>query len=93
MKRILKKSWWVVLAIGIFSFIYLHGMQDKALLLKDLQARLQGLEREKLLAKQQNEELLMEIESQSDPAWIELRLMEELGMTPKGATKIYFDHQ
>ena len=92
MKANLKKSWWLILVIGVLSFVYFQGMHEKSLLLKELQGRLKGLEQEKLLAQQTQEELLMEIRSETDPAWIELRLMEELGMTPQGAVKIYFDN-
>lgn len=93
MKASLKKSWWVIVLVGAFSGLYFQGMREKALLLTDLETRLKGLEQEKLLAQQQKQELLMEIESHSDPAWIELRLMEELGMTPQGSVKVYFNHQ
>ena len=91
MGKSLKKAWWVVLFLGVFSFVYFHGMHEKEILLKDLQERLQGLEQDKMLAKARQEDLLMEIQSQTDPAWIELRLMEELGMTPEGSVKIYFN--
>ncbi len=91
MKASLKNSWWAILFAGVFSFVYFHGMHEKSLQLKELQGRLKGLEHDKLLAQQAQEELLMEIQSQTDPAWIELRLMEELGMTPQGAVKIYFN--
>ena len=93
MKAIFKKSWWAILFIGVLSFVYFQGMHEKSLLLHELQGRLKGLEQEKLLAQQTQDELLMEIHSQTDPAWIELRLMEEMGMTPQGAVKIYFNNQ
>ncbi len=93
MKAIFKKSWWAILFVGVLSFVYFQGMHEKSLLLKELQGRLKGLEQEKLLAQQTQEELLMEIQSQTDPAWIELQLMEELGMTPQGAVKVYFNNQ
>jgi hypothetical protein len=36
------------------------------------------------------EKLLLTINSQSDPAWIELVLFRELGLVPEGAAKVWF---
>lgn len=36
------------------------------------------------------EYLLRQINSQNDPAWIELVLKKELGLVPEGQQKIYF---
>jgi hypothetical protein len=52
--------------------------------LNDLQ-----VEKEELLL--QREELLLNIQSQSDSTWVELILMKRLGLVPEGKTKVYFD--
>lgn len=36
------------------------------------------------------EDLLREIASQNDPSWIELVLMDKLGLVPEGQTKVHF---
>jgi hypothetical protein len=38
----------------------------------------------------QNEYLTRQINSQSDPAWIEMVMKKELGLVPEGQVKIYF---
>lgn len=38
------------------------------------------------------ERLLLQINSQSDPEWIELTLMQGLGLVPEGQTKAYFSN-
>lgn len=34
---------------------------------------------------------MLEINSQSDPAWVELMLMKNLGLVPEGQIKVFFD--
>lgn len=41
-------------------------------------------------ALQNKEVLTQEINSQSDPSWIELTLMKKLGLVPEGQKKIFF---
>jgi hypothetical protein len=45
------------------------------------------------LAQAEHEKLLRHINSQSDPAWIELTLMKGLGLVPEGQTKVYFQKE
>jgi hypothetical protein len=45
---------------------------------------------EKRVASEKRTRLLMQIHSQSDPAWIELTLMRVLGTVPENQTKVYF---
>jgi len=37
------------------------------------------------------DDLLVQIESQSDPAWIEMLIKKKLGMVADGQTKVYFE--
>lgn len=48
------------------------------------------LEKEKNNALQLQEDLKMQINSQSDHAWIEMTLMKGLGLVPEGQTKVFF---
>ncbi len=84
------KSWWVILFMLICYMGYeqslCKGQYDYLLLekrLKELQ-----LEKKRELAIQ--EDLILQINSQSDPDWIELTLMRVLGLVPKNQTKVYF---
>jgi hypothetical protein len=48
------------------------------------------LKEQKEAAQSKQEQLKRNINSQSDPAWIELVLKRELGLTPEGQTKVLF---
>lgn len=37
------------------------------------------------------EELKLQVASQSDPSWVELSLIKALGLVPEGYTKIYYE--
>ena len=65
-------------------------MQKKGHIYAELKRRLQGLELEKQLVLQAREDFLLQIQSQSDPAWIQMTLMKGLGVVPEGQLKIYF---
>lgn len=94
-KRIFKeffvRSWWVWLFALLCYAIY-----DYATLRQDRrQKRLddQIAQREQVVTELylQHENLERRLQSQSDPAWIELVLMEQLGVVPEGQTKVYFE--
>ena len=88
--QVLVKSWWVYLFILFCYMLYEQGLRTRNRDFDKLSVQLEMLQKEKkeLLAKQ--EELLLQINSQSDPAWVELTLMKGLGLVPEGATKFYF---
>ncbi|MES2344782.1 MAG: hypothetical protein V4494_02435 [Chlamydiota bacterium] len=84
------RSWWtLLLCILSFSF-YTHAMQKKEGEYQLLQRHLDDLEVEKRVALEKREDLLLQISSQSDPAWIQLMLMKGLGLVPEGQQKVYF---
>ncbi len=86
-----KRNWWVFLFLGGSLLFYWHGMQKKEQVYCDLRKRLECLKREYDVSFAQRDELLLQISSQNDPAWIELILMKRLGLVPEGQTKIYFE--
>jgi hypothetical protein len=88
----LHRSWWVIAFVALCGVIYLHGVRQKNITYQEMTGRLQILEAEKTLALADQEELLLQIQSQSDPAWVELVLKRNLGLVPEGQTKVYF-HQ
>jgi hypothetical protein len=88
--RWLHRSWWVIVFVALCSVLYLHAMRQKEASYKEMMSRLEILQQEKVLAQAQQEELLLQIQSQSDPAWVELVLKRNLGMVPEGQTKVYF---
>jgi len=88
--KLFRKSWWVFAFLALSSIWYFHGMRQKDQEQKELQARLEALEAEKGLALEEKEELQLQIDSQGDPAWIEMTLMKNLGVAPEGQKKVYF---
>ncbi|CAM0117557.1 hypothetical protein [Rhabdochlamydiaceae symbiont of Dictyostelium giganteum] len=71
-------------AVGIFM------IQEKENNYQLLLVKLNSLEEEKREAISSQEELLLQIQSQSDPEWVEMVLKRQLGMVRHGQTKIYF---
>lgn len=88
--RGIKESWWVFLLLGITAAFYFYGMHEKSIAYQEHQSRLLQLEKEKQVALQVQDELLLQIKSQSDPEWIEMMLKKDLGMVPEGQVKVYF---
>lgn len=65
-------------------------MHEKNIAYQELTRRMNELEMEKAMALSEQEDLKLQIESQSDPAWIQMMLMKGLGMVPDGQIKVYF---
>ncbi len=89
-RNIIAQSWWVVLFISICSIVYSHASHKKNEVLTSLDERLNTLTTEKDILLQEKEDLLLQVNSQSDPAWIQLTLMKGLGLVPEGQLKVYF---
>ncbi|MGC1879065.1 MAG: hypothetical protein WA347_06015 [Rhabdochlamydiaceae bacterium] len=84
------RNWWVVLFISICGLIYFNSISKKNGILATLDRHLGELNCEKTSLLQKKEDLLLQIDSQSDPAWIQLTLMKGLGLVPEGQLKVYF---
>lgn len=89
-EELILKSWWAILFFLICYFAYDQAAkrrQGEELKLRDkLNQLLVAKERACLL----QEELKREISSQGDESWIELVLMQKLGLVPEGQTKVHF---
>lgn len=84
------RSWWMFVFIGTCLIIYSHAMQKKKEVCLGLEQHLFELQQQRESLSLLREELLGQIHSQSDPAWIELTLMKGLGVVPEGQQKVYF---
>lgn len=60
---------------------------------QQLENKLLALQKEETVALERRESLKREVESQSDPKWIELTLKRVLGMVEKGEKKWLFIQQ
>lgn len=84
------RYWWVVSFCILTALFYFHSFKEKKSAVRHLGVRLEEMEREKSLALQKREDLQLRIASQTDPAWIEMILMRDLGVVPEGFLKVHF---
>jgi hypothetical protein len=84
------RYWWVAVFVCLSGLIYTHAAQKKNGVIASLDAHINSLAQEKDALLQEKDDLLLQINSQSDPAWIQLTLMKGLGLVPEGQLKIYF---
>jgi hypothetical protein len=89
--KLLRYYWWVILFVAICFGIYAHAVHKKRQTIGVLESHLNQLHAEKRNLLQEKEDLELNINSQSDPVWIELTLMKGLGLVPEGKVKVYFN--
>ena len=83
-------TWWIILFF-VFSFVgYKRIVKKKQKAIYEHETAIFSLEKKREEKKEENKELLLQINSQSDPAWIEMILMRELGVVPEGKLKVHF---
>ena len=85
------RSWWVFLFVVLCYGLYSQGMHKKKAAQRELLTRLEEYQAQKIQALEEQEDFLLQIQSQTDPAWIEMILMKKLGVVPEGQTKVYFE--
>jgi hypothetical protein len=76
--------WMVLLA----AFVMAAGA--KFYKLKTLEKKIKAYEKKTASIESQTRQLQEEIEGVQDPVWLELALMEELGVIPQGAIKLNY---
>lgn len=86
----MSKSWWVAVLAILSLGLYEQGAKVIQKEINSFQKEADTLAEKIKLAKITQEELKLQIMSQSDPAWIELVLIKSLGLVPEGYTKIYY---
>ncbi|MBS0654844.1 MAG: hypothetical protein JSR46_03620 [Verrucomicrobia bacterium] len=83
-------EWWWVAGLAILCLgIYEQGAKvlEKEIALFQHQA--DDLRQKTVQARALQAELKLQVTSQSDPAWIELVLIKNIGLVPEGYKKIY----
>jgi hypothetical protein len=83
-------SWWVYLFCIFSFFLFNHFSTKKKAEIEELSQKYVNLESQRDLALTTKENLNIQICSQSDPSWIEIVLMKQLGLVPDGYMKIHF---
>ena len=89
-KRFCIRSWWVFVFSTLSVAFYFQAAHGRTIIFSDLSQRLHEMERDKLALSQDREELALQLQSETDPAWVEMLLMKELGVVPEGWTKVHF---
>lgn len=90
--EVIVKSWWVILFFLLTYFAFDQALHRKNLEQENLQNKRASYLLEKKTQADEQARLQLEIDSQKDPAWIEMTLLRCLGLVPEGQTKIFF-HQ
>lgn len=83
-------SWWVFFFALLCFICYEQGVKVWNGQYKILSARLHDLQNENEAALQLKIELTEQIQSHDDPEWVELILMNKLGLIPEGQKKVIF---
>lgn len=93
LEEIFVRSWWVILFMLGCYLSYEQGLQKKDRDFHKLHAQYEELQIKERVLLSQKESLNRQINSQSDPAWVELVLMKGLGLVPEGQTKVLFTEE
>lgn len=84
-------SWgWVVGFVGLCLGSYAHASKRKGEATFELMEKIQELKGQRQKVLLEKSELELQINSQSDPLWVEMTLMKGLGLVPEGKKKIHF---
>lgn len=84
------RSWWVIAFLFGCAIIYEQGLKERDQIYHQLTDQWVGLQKQKEEALRHQQNLQLQINSQSDLAWVELTLMKGLGLVPEGQKKVYF---
>lgn len=86
-----REMWWPILFSLFCFFLYEHSLNKIHKDYRQLYHKLIELNKEKELALNLQQDLLQQINSQSDQMWVELTLMKGLGLVPEGYQKFLIE--
>jgi hypothetical protein len=92
-QKFLIQSWWVILFTWLCYMCYEQGLRKRNADFQKLEKVLAVLKMKRQSALAVQEDLILQMNSQSDPDWVELTLMKGLGLVPEGQKKIYFSNE
>ena len=85
------RSWWVWLFALLCYAVYDYATRRQDRRHLRLEKQIERQEKQLTTLQMQYEDLERRLQSQSDPAWLEMVLMEQLGVVPEGQAKVYFE--
>lgn len=86
----LLKSWWVLLFFLGCGILLEKALDVQRAEFAKLSLKWNHLQTEKDRLLMEQENLRAQVNSQSDPIWVELTLMRKLGLVPEGQKKVLF---
>lgn len=86
----LLRNWWVIAFVVMAWAVYLQAIHTKNRLVVKLEEKVNVFEKAHASAVAERKELLLRMQSQDDPEWMELVLKEKLGVVPEGQVKVVF---
>ena len=93
LEQLCTRWWWVLLWLLVLNVV--HESSSKAR--KEEEVRLKDqltlLRQERMVALTRRDDLTLQINSQSDPDWVELVLRKGLGLVPEGQVKVFFQSE
>lgn len=90
-RRLFVQNWWVFAFMVMAIAVYAQAIHKKNRLEQKLQGKVEALKVAKKEGEEQKEELLLRLQSQEDPEWVELVLKEKLGVKGEGELKVVFE--
>ncbi len=87
----LREYWWVLLFISFTFSGFMYATSSQKRLALEIQTKIESIQHQKDLAKQEQEYLKQKIGSRDDPDFIMMTLIKVVGVTPKGQKKVIFD--
>ncbi len=92
-EQLFVRSWWVWLFALLCYGVYDYSTRRQDRRQQRLEEQIATREETVTQLEIEHDDLERRLQSQSDPAWIEMVLMEQLGVVPEGQTKIYFEER
>jgi hypothetical protein len=89
--QLLRRNWWMVTFLCLVGLFFWQNSRKTYFVAADLEDRLAEILDQKRTVVMERDDLLLQIQSQNDPLWVELVLMRRLGLIPEGQTKVYFE--
>jgi hypothetical protein len=90
-RRLFIQNWSVFAFVVMAIAVYAQAIHKKNRLEQKLQEKVEALKIAREEGEKHKEELLLRLQSQEDPEWVELVLKEKLGVTGEGELKVVFE--
>lgn len=85
-----RNSRWFYIVLAVAALFFIQALREKNRSYEAMVVQLHQLEKERDEALTLKKDLLLQVQSQTDPAWVEMVLKRNLGMVREGQVKVYF---